>query len=72
MKRLTRKERAAARRGCEGKRRYESETEAYQHMTALRKKDGARVNYYACPLCEGFHVGHTPRRVRQSIRDRAS
>lgn len=70
MKRVTRKERAAMRRACEGKRRYSSETEAYAAKKSLMAKDGARMNFYSCPLCQGWHVGHTPKSVRQSVRAR--
>lgn len=69
MRRVTKRQAAKQRRGCEGKQRHDSETAAAAHAIGLRKQ-GARVSYYACPICQGWHVGHTPKSVRQSIRAR--
>lgn len=63
---LTRRQRARARRACEGKVKHPDQTAAAAHAVRLRKT-GARVGYYECPNCGAWHVGHTPWRVRQSI-----
>lgn len=59
--------RGQRRRACASKHRYESLSDAMANKKRLKKK-GVTVCAYACSFCGGFHVGHAPRRIRQSIR----
>lgn len=48
-------------RQCTGKQAH-TQTEAFKHLVALRKKDGAfGMNAYQCKICKWWHVGHRPR-----------
>ena len=50
------------RKACEGKQSYatlEAATAVTQRLRGL--------NAYKCKHCSGFHVGHPPGRVRQSL-----
>lgn len=49
-------------RQCTGKQPHASQTEAFKHLAALRKKDGAfGMNVYKCKICKAWHIGHPPR-----------
>lgn len=67
--------RAIRRRACDGKRRYADAKEARGGVWNLRrsgKAEGAMLAVYRCQFCGGFHFGHPPARVRQSMRTKAS
>jgi len=57
---------ATKNRMCEGKHRHPTRAEALAHIGSLvrRGAHGGRLNAYKCPHCDGFHVGHRPRRRR--------
>jgi len=61
--------RAKRRKECERKSRY-TEYGAHKRAAALAHATGQRISAYRCKWCGGWHVGHTPYRVRQSMRDR--
>lgn len=58
---------ARRKRRCAKKITYASIDAAMGHVRSLRDK-GDRIHAYRCPFCGGFHVGHPPAKVRQSIR----
>jgi hypothetical protein len=59
------------RRGCVGKQKHASKSEAIRVWNIMKKKyPGERFSYYKCQRCGGWHVGHTANRVRQSLRDK--
>lgn len=61
--------RAQRRKACSGKQRFEAEWEARRAIRNLRKQTGQHdwIVTYRCEFCGGFHYGHPPARVRQSI-----
>ena len=64
--------RGQRRRACTGKRRYDTQDQAFTAMMGLvRKKGNAGVGGYMtpyhCRFCHGYHFGHTPARVRERM-----
>lgn len=62
--------RARRRRTCLSKIAYGTLAEAATAARAYVKRHGGIVSWYECKSCGKFHVGHTPWRLRQSLRDR--
>ena len=58
------------RKACTGKVRYETAQAAQHAATAACRRANAWIVAYGCRFCGGHHIGHPPRHVRQSIRDR--
>jgi lipopolysaccharide biosynthesis regulator YciM len=54
----TRKERAADRRGHEGKQEHATEKEALDHLHSLVRRGAWNVSAYRCAICHNWHVGH--------------
>jgi hypothetical protein len=56
--------RAQRRKECLGKIRHVNALAAYAHIRALFRTKGyqGRLNAYHCRFCNGFHVGHAPRK----------
>jgi hypothetical protein len=54
-------------RSCVGKRRYTEQHEAHQAVFYHRKK-GNFMRVYKCKFCMGYHIGHTPNRIKKKIR----
>jgi hypothetical protein len=50
--------RAKRRRGCIGKHRHETASDAYAHKYHLGKHDTDKMRVYHCRFCGGWHVGH--------------
>jgi hypothetical protein len=52
------------RRVCTRKRRHATDNNARVELFMIRKNHGytGHLNVYRCPFCNGFHVGHTPRK----------
>lgn len=63
--------RAIRRKQCKGKVRYDTQVAAQRGIGRLRRDTGSVGFYtaYRCDFCGGFHFGHTPKRIRQSISD---
>ena len=61
--------RRVKRKRCTNKIRYASmDTALQQRKWMLRNATaGTKISAYPCPNCGGFHVGHQPSRVTQSI-----
>jgi hypothetical protein len=62
--------RALRRKSCARKKRYASYSDATRSIAGLYrqgKKDGMLL-VYACQFCGGFHFGHPPAHILQSIR----
>lgn len=57
-------------KGCEKKVRHPTRGEALVAWRIAKSKWGGWLVVYRCDFCAGYHVGHPPRRVRQSIRAR--
>ena len=57
------------RRACGSKRRYLTERDARAAISSLRHHTGQAdlLTTYRCDFCNGFHFGHPPARVRQSM-----
>lgn len=58
------------RRACLGKVRYSIGSVAQE---AARKTSGlvhSRLLAYKCVYCNGYHIGHTPARLRQAAQSR--
>lgn len=43
--------------GCEGKRRWDSFTEARNAASSASRNNGEPMAAYHCTLCHGFHIG---------------
>lgn len=56
--------RRVRRRTCKRKKKYE----AVEAQAAAKAQRGHTA--YKCRFCSGWHTGHTPRRVRQSMKAR--
>ena len=57
---------------CERKIRYANESSAASKCKALRKKlNDHALGWYRCKFCGGYHIGHRPKKLVQSIRSRA-
>lgn len=57
---------------CGGKIRYETIGAARQAVVELVRKNGRKagegpMSAYSCSFCQGFHVGHTPYRLRRRV-----
>lgn len=63
--------RAIRRKQCKGKTRYTTQMSAQAAIGRLRRNTGTRdwLTAYRCRWCSGFHFGHPPKGVRQSITD---
>lgn len=61
--------RAQRRKACTGKTRFATHQAAAAAAAALRhnKPGTGLLTTYLCPFCSGYHFGHPPARVRQSI-----
>jgi hypothetical protein len=57
------------RKSCTGKIRYESFNDANKHAVSMHYKTGQWFAAYHCKFCGGWHIGHPPYSVRQSIID---
>lgn len=62
---------ARRKRQCAKKVTYADVAAAMGHVRSLRVQ-GYQVHAYRCPFCQGTHVGHPPKKVRQSIRAKRS
>jgi hypothetical protein len=60
--------RAQRRKSCNGKVRHGSFKQANTHAKQLRLSNERWVMPYKCKFCGGYHVGHAPKNVRQSIK----
>jgi hypothetical protein len=62
------------RRSCQTKRRFGSNEEAQaavrRRVASSGGKLGGQLLTYRCPFCNGYHIGHPPDRVRQSMASR--
>jgi hypothetical protein len=59
-------------KACINKIKHVSMEEAQKHANRLRFKLGQRwVIPYKCECCGSYHVGHAPKNIRQSIRDKS-
>lgn len=54
------------RRECGEKRHYANLAEA-QEVALRRRKPGERLRPYKCRFGPHWHIGHTPKKVRQAI-----
>lgn len=63
--------RAIRRRSCKSKQRFGSQLAASAAIGRLRRNTGdtSWMTTYRCQFCGGWHFGHTPSRIRQSITD---
>jgi hypothetical protein len=54
---------------CSGKQRFADENAAKQAIWHVRQKnqDAGWLTPYRCKFCNGYHFGHPPRRIRQSL-----
>lgn len=57
------------RKECGKKRRFSTIDEA-QDIANVAWARGIRIRAYACHWCNGFHVGHMPRRLREGFAKR--
>jgi len=60
------------RKACDGKVRYKTSKSAHNEAFRRMRESGEWLNSYKCAFCKGFHIGHPPKRVRQSILARRS
>lgn len=55
---------------CSRKRRYASFEEAQMNAGRAMQRSGYTTGWmhaYRCKLCQGWHIGHPPYRVKQAI-----
>lgn len=57
-------------KSCYGKIRFDDKETADKAMWSYRKAYASRMNSYHCKFCGGYHIGHMPYKVRQSIADK--
>lgn len=57
------------RKACTGKVRYGTQEDCDKVMRAVNSKSEVRqrMSAYKCKFCNGWHFGHTPKKVIQSI-----
>jgi len=55
------------RKSCEGKVRHESQEDARVAIKRDFWNAHERVGAYKCKFCGGWHVGHTPHKIRRAI-----
>lgn len=58
------------RRSCTGKTKYLTLADASRAAAKYAARQHSWLTAYPCRFCGGFHFGHPPKRVRQSIIDR--
>jgi len=58
------------RNACTGKIRYSTSLEAQHAAAAACRRSASWIVAYGCRFCGGHHIGHPPKNVRQSIKDR--
>lgn len=54
--------RRVRRNACTGKVRHRQASHAAYHVKLLRDKGEQSIGYYRCRFCNGWHVGHRPRK----------
>lgn len=59
------------RNACKGKVRHETIAAANYAAHLKRQQTGHWIIGYGCQFCNGFHIGHPPKKVRQSINDKS-
>ena len=59
------------RHACERKIAYADQTQAVRALVGLRARGSIGNHSYRCEHCGKWHIGHQPKRVRQSIADRS-
>ena len=62
------------RRACGTKKRFGTQDDAMaevrRRVAVTKGKMGGKLAAYHCQFCHGYHIGHPPAKVRQSIADR--
>lgn len=48
-------------RQCLAKKQYKSRQEARYALWHVRQRGHRGLNYYHCPWCRRYHLGHVPR-----------
>jgi hypothetical protein len=62
--------RSLRRRGCEGKVRHETITDAYAAQSGHARTFGETLGVYWCTFCRGWHLGHTQqKRTRSNFKE---
>lgn len=57
------------RKACTGKVRYSTASAANAAAYSRRLKTSQLILGYSCQFCGGFHIGHLPKRMRQTVRE---
>lgn len=55
------------RKNCDSKMRYAGKPEADTAAHFARVRSGDWVMSYKCKHCNGWHIGHPPKHVREAI-----
>ena len=55
------------RKQCEGKLKFPDQPAAQRAAASHMKTYGQWMTGYRCKFCNGFHIGHPPKYVRQAI-----
>ena len=55
---VRRKREAKLHRGCDGKNKYPSQTEAVKRLIDRKEHGVLFIATYRCPLCGFWHIGH--------------
>lgn len=64
------KNRRHFRRACGRKVKYETSQQARSAAFLVSNRLRAMLTYYQCKYCGGWHIGHPPRHIKQSILDK--
>lgn len=56
------------RRACRSKARYNEREDAKRAAWEARQRTGSLIWPYGCRWCKGYHIGHPPKEVIQSVR----
>jgi hypothetical protein len=56
------------RNACTGKVKHDTQAQAVSHVINTRKRRLTGNHPYKCPFCHGWHIGHTPKRMKQGMR----
>lgn len=53
------------RKQCTGKVRHQERTSAVEQLIKVNKKAMVKLACYYCKFCKGYHIGHTPNKIRR-------
>ncbi len=62
--------RGKRRKSCKGKVRYTTRQEAINAAFLITQQAGSNLAAYHCRFGDHWHIGHTPKKIREAIEER--